>query len=251
MTSIVVKNLSLDYPIYGASKSFRTALFRRATGGLINRDKHNKKLVTVRALSDVSFSLSEGDRLGVIGPNGAGKSTLLRALVGVYRPTIGSVKVTGKISSLLSVAPGIDPEDTGYENIVTIGLFLGMSRREIKEKTPDIEEFTELGEYLNLPVRTYSTGMQVRLGFAMATTLNPEILILDEGLGAGDARFAERAKKRAEALYSRSGITVVASHSNAIIKSMCNKALLLDGGNVVALGDVGDVLETYASSNKK
>jgi homopolymeric O-antigen transport system ATP-binding protein len=181
----------------------------------------------------------------MLGHNGAGKSTLLRVLGGVYVPSSGRVVVEGRVSPLFNTAPGLDMDDTGYENIMTCGLFLGMSRAEVIAKTPEIAEFTELGDYLNLPVRTYSSGMLTRLAFAIATTIDPEILLLDEGLGAGDARFAERAKRRVDNLIERSHILVLASHSEDLIRSMCNRAVLLDAGHVCAAGDVDEVIETY------
>jgi ABC-type polysaccharide/polyol phosphate transport system ATPase subunit len=201
--------------------------------------------VAVRALESVSLKLGHGDRLGILGHNGAGKSTLLRVLAGVYAPTSGRASIEGRISALFNTSPGLDADDTGYENIFTCGLFLGMSREEITSKAPEIAEFTELGDYLNLPVRTYSTGMLTRLGFAIATAIQPEILLLDEGLSAGDARFAEQAKRRVDSLVERSSVLVIASHSEAMIRSMCNRALLLEAGRVAALGDVDDVIETY------
>jgi ABC-type polysaccharide/polyol phosphate transport system ATPase subunit len=186
----------------------------------------------------------------MIGHNGAGKSTLLRVCSGVYEPTQGTVKIDGKVSPLFSTSPGLDGDDSGYENIQTCGMFLGMTPEEIVRKTPEIEEFSELGDYLSLPVRTYSTGMLVRLGFGIATCIDPEILLLDEGLGAGDARFAERANKRVDALVERASILVLASHSDALIKAMCNKAILLQGGRIIASGSVDDVIKEYQELNK-
>jgi ABC-type polysaccharide/polyol phosphate transport system ATPase subunit len=151
---------------------------------------------------------------------------------------------------LFNVSPGLDPDDTGYENIITCGLLLGMTRDEIERKLPEIEAFTELSDYLSLPARTYSTGMLVRLGFAIATAIDPEILLLDEGLGAGDARFAKRAAQRVEALIERSSIMVLASHSDELIRQMCSRAVLLDHGCVVADGPTDEVLEVYAHLNK-
>jgi homopolymeric O-antigen transport system ATP-binding protein len=231
--------------------SFRTELFGRATGGLIRREGRNNGRVSVRALEQVSLKLEHGDRLGIIGHNGAGKSTLLHVLAGVYVPASGRVVIDGRISALFNTSPGLDPEDTGFENIVTCGLFLGMSLAEIKAKTPEIAEFTELGDYLNLPVRTYSAGMITRLGFAIATTIDPEILLLDEGLSAGDARFAEHANRRVDDLVQRSSILVVASHSEALVRSMCNRAMLLDSGHVATVGDVDDVIETYTRQRNR
>jgi ABC-type polysaccharide/polyol phosphate transport system ATPase subunit len=250
VASIVLKNVTVDFPIYGAQKSLRSELLGRATGGVIRHEGAHQRRITVRALDQVSLTFEHGDRVGLVGHNGAGKSTLLRVLAGVYEPTGGEIVMDGTVSPLFNSSPGLDPEDTGYENIMTCGLFLGMTREEVLRKTPDIEEFSELGEYLSLPCKTYSSGMLTRLGFAIATAIDPEILILDEGLGAGDARFAERAGKRIDSLVARSSIMVLASHANSLIESMCNKAVLMDSGCVKAVGPVGEVLETYAALNR-
>jgi len=248
MASLLLDNVTVDFPIYGAQKSFRSAL-RAATGGLIRRESADRH-ITVRALDHFSLTVKHGDRLGIIGHNGAGKSTLLRVCAGVYEPSEGRVHIEGKVSPLFNASPGLDPDDTGYENIITCGLFLGMTREEIAHKTPDIEAFSELGDYLSLPVRTYSTGMLTRLGFAIATAINPEILILDEGLGAGDARFAEKAKERVDALIERASILILASHSDDLIKSLCNRAILLQSGRVITEGKVDEVTEAYRKMNK-
>jgi len=248
VASIVVEDITVDFPIYGSQKSFRKALFSRAVGGFIRRDGPHQSRIAVRALENVSLKLGHGDRLGLLGHNGAGKSTLLRVLAGVYVPTSGRVLIDGRVSPLFNTSPGLDPDDTGYENIVTCGMFLGMARDEIIRKAPEIAEFSELGDYINLPVRTYSTGMVTRLGFAIATAIDPEIVLLDEGLAAGDARFAERAKQRADALIDRSSILVIASHSEALIRLWCNRALLLDGGQVVMAGGVDEVIDAYSRS---
>ena len=245
MASIALNSVTVDFPIYGSVRSFRTDLFARATGGLIRHDARRHSRVTVRSLDGVSLALQHGDRVGLIGHNGAGKSTLLRVLAGVYEPVAGEIVTVGNVSPLFNTSPGIYPDDTGYENIVTCGLFLGMSRREIERKLEDIAAFTELGEYLELPVRTYSSGMLLRLGFAVATAIDPEILLLDEGLGAGDARFTEKANERIEALVRRSSIMVVASHSDDLIRKMCNKALLMDHGKVVRMAGVEEILGLY------
>ena len=165
-------------------------------------------------------------------------------------PTQGWISIDGRVSPLFSTSPGLVTDDTGYENIVTCGLLLGMTRDEIERKLPEIEAFTELSDYLALPVRTYSSGMLVRLGFAIATAIDPEILLLDEGLGAGDARFATRAANRVKALIERSSIMVLASHSDKLIRQMCKRAILLDRGQVVADGPTEEVLEIYARMNR-
>lgn len=248
MASLILDDVTVDFPIYGAQKSFRSAL-QSATGGLIRREAADRR-ITVRALDHFSLTIKHGDRLGIIGHNGAGKSTLLRVCAGVYEPSVGRVYIEGKVSPLFNMSPGLDVDDTGYENIVTCGLFLGMTRVEIAQKTPDIEAFCELGDYLSLPVKTYSAGMMTRLGFAIATAIDPEILILDEGLGAGDARFAEKAKKRVDALIARASILILASHSDALIKSLCNRAILLQSGRIIGEGGVDDIINVYQKANE-
>jgi len=249
LASVVVDNVTIDFPIYGSThRSLRQTLFAR-TGGLIRREGHRHKRVVVRALDKISFQLDHGDRLGLIGHNGAGKSTLLKALAGVYWPDFGSIRIEGRISPLFVSAPGLDLEDSGYENIKTCGMFLGMNSDEIERKAPEIAEFCELGEYLELPVRTYSAGMITRLCFAIATSIDPDILLLDEGLAAGDARFAARAEDRMQALIQRTRILVLASHSDALIKGMCNKGALMEKGRILAIGPVKDILAQYHQHN--
>src|ERR1700675_2689751 len=223
MASVVLQNVRVDFPIYGAQRSLRTAIFQRATGGLIYREGKRQERVVVRALNNVSLHLEEGDRLGLIGHNGSGKSTLLKVLAGIYEPVAGRLMVDGRVTPLFDMMPGLDVEDTGYENIFTAGMLLGIPRDQLEKKIPEIEEFCELGEYLTLPVRTYSAGMTMRLGFAIVTALDPGILLMDEGFGTGDLRFTERAAERMNDFLGRSRIVVLASHSEAMIRSICNK----------------------------
>ncbi|MBL8550628.1 MAG: ABC transporter ATP-binding protein [Hyphomonadaceae bacterium] len=247
MASLTVENVTMEYPIFGASaRSFRSAVLGVVGGGLV-RNAAAADRVVVRSLEDVSFNLEHGDRLGLIGPNGAGKSTLLRMLAGVYEPVMGRVVTEGRVSALFVAAPGIDPDDSGFDNIRTCCMYLGMSASEIAEKHQSIADFTELGEYLELPVRTYSAGMTLRLSFAIATSIDPDILLLDEGLGAGDARFAAKAEARMNELIGRSNIMVIASHADSIISALCNKAAFLEHGRLVAFGPVE---ETIAKKNE-
>lgn len=249
MASIVLENVVTEFEILGMRPSFRVAVINRAIGGLLQRSGGGGKRVIVRALDNVSLTLKHGDQLGIVGHNGAGKSTLLRVLAGIYEPAQGRVEVDGRVSPLFATWPGIEYDDTGYENAVTCGLFLGMSRAEIARKMPMIESFAELGNYMALPVKTYSAGMLVRLGFAVMTATEPEILLLDEGLGAGDARFAAQVRKRVEYLIERSSIMVLASHSDELILQMCNRAILLEQGRLVADGVPEDIIARYRESS--
>jgi ABC-type polysaccharide/polyol phosphate transport system ATPase subunit len=245
MARVVLENVRVDFPIYATQRNLRTALFNRATGGLIRHLGKNHDRVVVTALSSVSMTLEDGDRVGLIGHNGSGKSTLLKVLAGIYEPIEGRLMVEGAVTPLFDMMPGLDLEDSGYENILTAGLLLGMSREEIESRIPQIEELSELGEYLALPVRTYSAGMMMRLGFSLVTSLEPGILLMDEGIGAGDARFAERAEQRLNEFIGRSRILVLASHSEHMIKSMCNKAALMQSGRLFAIGPVDEICDQY------
>lgn len=245
MASLTLENVTADFPIYGPSPSFRKELFNHTVGGLMSRSRSRNKRVTIRALDNINLQVRHGDQLGLVGHNGAGKSTLLRVLAGIYEPSFGRCMINGRVSPLFITAPGLSIEDTGYQNIITCGLLLGMTRKEIESKISDIGDFAELGDFLSLPVRTYSTGMQTRLGFSIATAINPEILLLDEGLGAGDERFAKRAQHRIEALIKRSNIMVLASHSTDLIRQMCNRVILMHHGRIIGDGAPDDILEQY------
>lgn len=244
MVSVSLDNVIIDFPVYGLQKSLRKALFSRVVGGTVAHEESSKR-VYVRALNNISITLKDGDRLGLIGHNGAGKTTLLRVFAGIYLPSQGDISIHGRVSTLFNTSPGLDLDDTGYENIYTSGMFFGMTRDEVDAKLPDIEEFSELGEYLSLPVRTYSAGMLTRLGFAVATAIDPEILVLDEGLSAGDARFAERAAKRVEILIERTKVLVFASHSDKLLSQLCNRVIMLNHGNIIADGKPEEVLAEY------
>jgi len=245
MSSIVVSHAHLDYPLVGiGSRSLKTRLLGTATGGLISS---GDAVPVVKALRDISFSLKEGDRLGLVGHNGAGKSTLLKVLAGIYQPTTGSVKAKGRIVSTLNISLGMEPEATGFESIIIRGLLLGMKRAEINKKLDEIAAFTELGEYLDMPVRIYSSGMATRLAFATVTAMDSDILLMDEVIGTGDAAFMDKAEKRLNEFMNRSKIIVLASHSDQVIKKFCNKALLLEHGQIIAEGLPDSVISAYHS----
>lgn len=250
MARVEVKEISIDFPVYGVQRSLRKALFERAAGGLIRRTGPHQTRTLVNALDRVSLTLEDGDRVGIVGHNGAGKTTLLKAIAGIYEPIVGEVRIEGKVTPLFDVLPGLDFDDTGYENIVTAGILLGMARRDIKVATPEIEAFSELGDYLALPVRTYSEGMVTRLGFSVATTVEPGILLIDEGIATGDARFGERATQRMTEFIGRSSILVLASHDEDFVRHACNKAVLMSAGRIVEQGTVDDVLCLYRESRQ-
>ncbi|MFN7185844.1 MAG: ABC transporter ATP-binding protein [Alphaproteobacteria bacterium] len=244
MAKIHLENVCVQYPVYAVrTTQMRHSIINLATGGRIYQD--SERVNFVQALTNVSFTLEDGDRLALVGHNGAGKSTLLKTLSGFLPVVSGHMKVTGELSVLFNLSNGLDPEKTGYENILCLGLILGMSRKTIARITPEVVEFCELGEFLDLPVRMYSDGMKVHLAFAVATSIHPEILILDEAIGAGDAHFIKKATERAHQLYNKARIMVMASHSSDIVRDLCNKALLLEKGEVRMLGTVDEVLAVY------
>lgn len=230
---IRASHVSVDFPIYNAPhRSLKKSLLRVATGGHISAESGHR--VTVRALDDVSFEIREGDRIGLMGHNGSGKTTLLRVLAGVYEPTSGSLEVKGRVASLLDISIGMDFESSGIENIFLRGLLMGLSRKEIKEKIEDITDFSGLGDFLDMPVRTYSSGMTMRLVFSIATSVEADILLMDEWLSVGDADFVKRAEERLKALVSKTPILVMATHSKEILKDVCSKVILFEGGKVIA-----------------
>jgi len=231
MALVAMDSVTVEYPVFGADgESLKKTLTAAATGGRIGR---GTGITVVAALQDVSFELHDGDRLGLVGHNGAGKSTLLQTLAGVYPPTRGRYVHVGSIASLVNPMLGIEREATGYENIMIRGLVLGMSRRTIRQLTPDIAEFSGLGDYLHMPVHTYSTGMLMRLAFAITTSVRADILLMDEWLSVGDAEFRQRAEERIRELVSQSGILVIASHSAELIARECNRVIELAHGVVV------------------
>jgi ABC-type polysaccharide/polyol phosphate transport system, ATPase component len=212
---------------------------------VIRKIKRNLSYKDFWALKDVTFSIEEGDRVGILGLNGAGKSTLLKVIAGVLKATEGSVTTKGRLVPLLELGAGFDLQYTGAENIYLYGAVLGYSRDFIKEKYDEIVEFSELGDFINVPVKNYSSGMKSRLGFAIATVVDPEILILDEVFAVGDAKFRKKSEKKIKSMFKQ-GVTVLfVSHNIDQVKTICNKAILLEKGMLIANGDVDEVCEIY------
>ncbi|MBU9563674.1 ABC transporter ATP-binding protein [Burkholderia multivorans] len=244
MAFVELKGATLDLPIYDVQgRSLKRQVLKIGRRNTIAED--NDGVIVVRALDNIDLRLDSGDRIGLIGHNGAGKSTLLRAMAGIYPPTAGTVTRSGKVVPLLDISLGMDENSTGLQNIRLRGLLLGMSDGEIREKQQEIAEFCELGDYLDLPIRTYSSGMRVRLAFAVSTAVDAEILLLDEVMGVGDAAFMQKAEQRLADLHSRAEIVVLAMHSNREIRRVCNKALWMERGKVRAFGPVEEVVSAY------
>ena len=239
---IDIADAAVDFPIFDAkTRSLKKAVLGRA-GGRIGTDS---KVPIIEALRDITLSLRRGDRVALVGHNGAGKSTLLRLMSGIYEPTRGRAIVQGKVAPVFDLAVGMDPEISGLDNILIRGLFLGMTRKQMEARVDDIASFTELGDYLSMPLRTYSTGMRIRLALGVVTSIDPEILLLDEGIGAVDAEFLAKARTRLFELVERSGILVFASHSDEFLADLCDTAVWLEHGTVREHGPLREVLHHY------
>ena len=258
MLSLVAEDIHVEFPIYDHTmRSLKHTLglrplakgISRLTTGKLNVGgqigKGEAGRVVVKALDGLTFEIHEGDRIGLLGHNGSGKTTLLRTLAGIYEPVSGALHTTGRAFPLFDLQLGMDQDATGVENIWMRSKLLGLTTQQIKDALDGIAEFTELGEYLYMPIRTYSTGMMLRLAFAISTAIEPEILILDEMIGAGDAAFIARANARLKDFLAKAGILVIASHAMQILRQWCNKGMLLQHGKLIAYGPIEDVIARY------
>jgi ABC-2 type transport system ATP-binding protein len=240
--SIRTEGACVDFPIFDAkSRSLKKTVMGLVGGSIATTGR----VPIIEALRDVTLDLQHGARVGLVGHNGAGKSTLLRLLSGIYEPTRGTAVINGRVAPVFDLGVGMDPEISGFENIMIRGLFLGMSRKQMESRVDDIADFTELGDFLRMPLRTYSTGMRVRLALGVVTSIDPEILLLDEGIGAVDAAFLEKSKKRLSELVERSGLLVFASHSDEFLRDLCDTAIWMEHGQIKQYGDLEDVLRAY------
>ncbi len=249
MSQILLKNVILDYPVYGSSpRVFARRLLSLASAGTI---KSNDKYDVIRGLNGIDLELNPGDRLGIVGGNGAGKTTLLKTISGIYHPTQGICKTKGKVTSLISFGFGMEEDATGFQNIILGGIVLGYTKKQMQEKFSEIEEFTELGDFLHMPIRTYSAGMKLRLAFGIATSVEPEILVIDEGIGAGDSSFYKKATTRIESFLNKASILVLASHSDDLISQFCNKAIYMAKGKIEKAGSVSSILKYKKEKSSK
>jgi len=245
---IQLKNLGVDFPIYNASAhSLKNRLISAATGGIIDRE-HNG-VVVVHGLKGIDLTIKSGERVGLVGHNGSGKTTLLRVLSGIYFPSEGVATVDGECVSLINIALGIDNEATGRENIKLRSAMIGMTPKELQKQMDAIIEFSGLGSFIDMPFRTYSTGMQLRLAFAVSTAIRPQILILDEWLSTGDEEFKERAEKRMTEVVESTEILVLASHSKSLLLQNCTRIVWLEHGKIKMDSSPKDVLDAYFGPN--
>lgn len=245
MAHIRLKDVSISYPIFNShSRSLRTAVFSKLGGNIVS---HNNTVV-VDAIKNLNLALENGDRIALLGHNGAGKTTLLRTFAGVYPPLSGTVDIEGRISSFTDLTLGMDMEANGWDNIIFRCAFMGLTFKEASDLAPSIAEFSELGDFLDMPVRTYSSGMFIRLAFAISTSIEPDIVIMDEMINAGDAQFISKARKRIEKILGNASVFVIASHDISITRQFCKTALWLEKGTAKALGPVDEVTEAYLES---
>nr|WP_314382729.1 ABC transporter ATP-binding protein [uncultured Cardiobacterium sp.] len=229
---ITADDVSVTFPVFDAhQRSFKKTFFKAATGGGLN--SFRKGFAEIEALKHISLDIREGERVALVGHNGSGKTTLLRVFAGVYAPSSGHIAVEGKVTSLLDAMLGMDGEATGFENIRMRGLFLGLSPKQIENITDEVVEFSELGDFINMPVRTYSSGMVLRLAFSISTSLQPEILLMDEWMSVGDEAFRQKAEARLMRFIEHAGILVFATHDFDLAKRLCNRMLILEHGRIV------------------
>jgi lipopolysaccharide transport system ATP-binding protein len=243
LARIRIENVSVDFPLYhGSARSLKKTVFAAASGRL---GEDNRQRVVVQALRGISIELNSGDRLGLVGGNGAGKTTLLRTIAGIYEPNGGRIRVEGSLNAMLDPMLGMNGELTGRENIMLRGLYNGFSKAQIRLMEEDVQAFAELGEFLDLPVRFYSSGMVIRLGFALATSIRPQVLLMDEWFMAGDAGFLAKARTRLEGVVRGADILVLSSHASHAVLEWCTRVVWMDHGRIVMDGPAETVMQAY------
>ena len=231
MTIISAKNISIEFPIFGIkSRSFKSSFIKSIAGGKIIEENAALK---IKAIDDISFNLNAGDRVGLLGHNGSGKTTLLRAISGVYFPTSGKLSAEGSISSLLDIFIGMDMDATGKENIITRGLLMGYQYSQVVEKIDDVIQFSGLGDYINLPMRTYSSGMAMRLAFSASTSFEADIVLMDEWLSVGDDNFIQSSQKKIGKFVDSAKVVILASHDKKLLQKFCNKTIIMSQGKII------------------
>jgi lipopolysaccharide transport system ATP-binding protein len=248
MAELILSDVAVEFVVYqGKARSLKQLALQKTVGGLIGHRESGK--TTVRALESINFAAHDGDRIALLGHNGAGKTTLLRVAGGIYHPTSGTIHRIGRCIPLFEIGIGFDDEATGYENIVLRGLVMGLTRSEITRNTDWIAEFSGLGEFLDLPVRTYSTGMLLRLMFSIATSIETDVILMDEWIATGDKDFIGKANTRLHEMVEKTSIMLLATHDLELVRQLCNRVLVLSGGHIIADGSAEEVLPAYSSAS--
>jgi ABC-2 type transport system ATP-binding protein/lipopolysaccharide transport system ATP-binding protein len=245
MSKVTLNKINLHYPLYDVNATdFRSRIMSVATGGTIKKGE----IFTVHALKDISFEASAGDKIAILGGNGAGKSTLLKAMSNIYEPTSGNIDIQGNVATLLDLQLGMNDELTGLQNIYCMSYVMGCTKKEIEEKIDSIVEYSELGDFINIPVRTYSSGMRVRLAFSIIGFVQTDILLIDEFFGAGDKNFVQKAREKMFNIVKDSNILFLVSHKLDLVKEICNKAIIMNKGQIVEMGSMDKVGKKYFES---
>jgi len=245
-SKILLENIYLDFPIYD-SESFSlrnkiASMSKSAFARMSSEDKVNK---VVHGLEDINFTFNHGDKIALLGPNGSGKTTLLKLLSGIYTPTSGKILIEGNISCMIDIGFGFQGDATGYENIIYAGISRGLRKKDIEKIMPEIEDFSGLGEFLDMPLRTYSSGMQARLAFSSAIASAPDILLMDEFFSTGDIEFSKKSEDKIFEMMDASSILVFASHDLELLKKVCNKAVCLKHGQISYYGNTEEAINHY------
>jgi ABC-type polysaccharide/polyol phosphate transport system ATPase subunit len=252
MPEVILSGVCVDFPVFSAqSRGLINSVLRYGRRDEQRIEASGLRALRVRALRDIDLRLKAGDRVGLIGRNGAGKTTLLHVLSGVYEPTAGTCWSSGRIAALTDLTLGMDPEANGYDFILTRSIVMGLSKAQARALTAEVEQFTELGEYLHLPVRAYSSGMLLRLAFGVATAVTPDILLMDEMISAGDAQFIDKARRRLDAMLSQAQIFVLASHDDKLMRKLCNLGVLLSEGRIVHTGTIEECLDRHLETREE
>ena len=250
MAMISLSDVTVDYPLLGTnSRSLRNRLLPPLVGGSLKKASGGH--LTVRALDGVTLDITDGERVALMGPNGSGKSTLLRVASGVFQPTDGKALLEGSTGSLIDITLGMNPEASGRDNLFLRGALIGLTRSDVEGLFEEIISFTGLGDFIDMPMRTYSSGMQMRLAFAISTVNRPEILLLDEWLSVGDESFREKAEERLSQVVDDSKILVLASHSRVLVETLCSRGIWIESGRVKADGPINQVAQSYFSSRQQ
>ena len=233
---IDINNLTIEYPVYGIRNlSLKTKIFQDVIGGSLFKNTNN--LITIKAIENISLKLYPGDRVALIGHNGSGKSSLLKAIAGIYSPTNGSINVNGSVSSMLDITIGLNNDSTGLENIIISGLLMGLSKEKIKDLKDEIIDFSGLNDFIHLPLRTYSSGMAMRLAFSIASTISSDIILIDEWISVGDSEFSLKVKNRLNEMIMNSKVMIIASHDLELCRKICNKFIHLENGRITSIDE--------------